>query len=89
MFGRLALVLARDPFERTIEHRLSEGFGAYEEELLEVGVDAVLQGQIHQESAAEGGSHAPILQCGVQASGVVVERQKQNFLADRQHRWRP
>ena len=59
--------------------------GVEDEEVLGVGVDAVLQGQIHQQCPADGVPAGMRRQPGVVPPGVVVQHQQQHLFADGDH----
>ena len=74
--------------ERRIEQVVAGGGGVEQDEVLEVGVDAVLHGEVHEHAAGEGVVEGPAWDVR-EPSVVVVQQEEGDFLDESQHGARP
>ena len=70
--------------QRRVDQAVLQGSVIDEDQLVQVGVDAVFQCQFHQNSAAQGVAHQSVGNSG-EAPIFIVEQKKHNFFGESQH----
>ena len=82
--ARIAGFVGSDFGKGRVEEGVADGGGVDQDQVFEVGIDAVLHGQVHEHGAGDGAVHRPV---GHMDEGtVLVAQQEQNdFFGESQH----
>ena len=76
MAGRTALAILGDSRQSTIQHHFPQRRAVDQDQFVQIGVDTIAQGQVHQQGADDGVAQRMDRQAGGQLAGVVVQHQQ-------------